>query len=76
MYAIAQDLLKKSDLDFEILKPLIAETANKIRQHSPKSVQTGPAKRRDIQTIENHIDLLEDEGLKRLYRLVTNNIQK
>ena len=76
MYAIAQDLLKKSDLDFEMLKPLIIETANKIRQHSPKSVQTGPAKRRDMQTIENHIDLLEDEDLKRLYKLITNQIQK
>ena len=76
MYAIAQDLLKKSNLDFEMLKPLIIETANKIRQHSPKSVQTGPAKRRDMQTIENHIDLLEDEDLTRLYKLITNQIQK
>ena len=76
MYVTAHDLLKKSDLDFEMLKPLIIETANKIRQHSPRSVQTGPAKRRDMQTIENHIDLLEDEDLKRLYKLITNQIQK
>jgi len=76
MYAIAEDLLKKSDLDFEMLKPLIIETTNKIKEHSPKSVQTGPAKRKDLQTIENHIVLLEDEDLKSIYKLITNQILK
>ncbi|MDP7430323.1 MAG: DUF2520 domain-containing protein, partial [Flavobacteriales bacterium] len=35
MYCVAEDLLKKSDLDFEMLKPLITETANKIKNLSP-----------------------------------------
>ena len=76
MYYIAEDLLKKSDLDFEMLKPLIIETANKIKEHSPKSVQTGPAKRKDMQTIKNQINLLEDDDLKSIYKLITNQILK
>ncbi|MBC8267078.1 MAG: DUF2520 domain-containing protein [Flavobacteriales bacterium] len=76
MYAIAEGLLQKTDLDFEMLKPLIIETANKIKDFSPKSVQTGPAKRKDLQTIENQINLLEEEDLKNIYKLITNQIQK
>ena len=76
MYAVAEDLLKKSDLDFEMLKPLIVETANKIIKNSPLSVQTGPAQRKDLQTIKNQINLLEDDDLKSIYKLITNQILK
>ena len=76
MYVIAEDVLKKSDLDFEMLKPLIAETANKIKEQNPQKAQTGPAKRKDLQTIKNQIDLLEDEDLKYIYKLITDQILK
>ena len=76
MYYIAEDLLKKSDLDFKMLKPLIVETANKIIKNSPLSVQTGPAQRKDLQTIKNQINLLEDDDLKSIYKLITNQILK
>ena len=76
MYYIAEDLLKKSDLDFEMLKPLITETANKIKNLSPSNAQTGPAKRKDLQTIKNQINLLEDDDLKSIYKLITNQILK
>ena len=76
MYLIAENLLSKSDLDFEMLQPLIAETANKIKTNAPQSVQTGPAKRKDLQTIRNHIDLLNDEELKLIYQLISDQIIK
>ena len=76
MYAVAEDLLKKSDLDFEMLKPLIVETANKIIKNYPSNAQTGPAKRKDLQTIKNQINLLEDADLKSIYKLITNQILK
>lgn len=76
MYAIAQQLLVESDLDFNILKPLIAETANKIQVNDPQKVQTGPAKRKDLQTIKNHIALLEDKELINIYKLISNQILK
>ncbi len=76
MYAIAEQLLVESALDFEILKPLIAETANKIQTNDPKNAQTGPAKRKDLQTIKNHIALLEDKDLIDIYKLISNQILK
>lgn len=76
MYVIAEKLLKKSDLDFEMLKPLITETANKIKQKSPQKVQTGPAIRGDRNTIQNHLELIEDAQLKELYKTITEQIKK
>lgn len=76
MYCVAEDLLKKSDLDFEMLKPLITETANKIKNLSPSNAQTGPAKRNDLETIKKQINLLEDDDLKAIYNLITAQILK
>ena len=59
-----------------MLKPLIVETANKIIKNSPSSAQSGPAKRKDLQTIKNQINLLEDDDLKSIYKLITNQILK
>lgn len=76
MYAIAEQLLEKSDLDFEMLKPLIAETAHKIQSNTPKNIQTGPAKRKDLQTINNHMELIDDIELANIYKLITDQILK
>jgi hypothetical protein len=59
-----------------MLKPLIVETANKIIKNYPSNAQTGPAKRKDLQTIKNQINLLEDDDLKSIYKLITNQILK
>ncbi len=48
MYVIAHDLLQKSGFTYQILKPLIIETALKALEFdNPKDAQTGPAIRRD-----------------------------
>ncbi|WP_394340131.1 Rossmann-like and DUF2520 domain-containing protein [Marixanthomonas spongiae] len=76
MYHISEDILKENNLDFELLKPLIAETANKIRTLSPQQAQTGPAKRNDVKTIENHLHLLKDSPYKKVYEQMTEAIKK
>ncbi len=74
MYDISSDILSKSKLPFELLRPLIAETANKIETLSPKEAQTGPAKRSDKKTIEKHLHLLENGPHKELYQQLTEAI--
>ncbi len=77
MYTIANDILAKNDINFELLKPLIAETANKIKENSPKDMQTGPAKRNDEEIIKNHLKLLADSpSYQDIYKLITENIIK
>jgi predicted short-subunit dehydrogenase-like oxidoreductase (DUF2520 family) len=58
LYTIAATLLAKNDLDFDILKPLIVETALKVQNNPPALVQTGPAARNDTHTIEKHLAYL------------------
>lgn len=74
LYQIGNDICIENDLPFDILKPLIQETANKILTLSPNQAQTGPAKRKDTQTLNAHLSFLSDENQKEIYKLLTKSI--
>lgn len=77
LYHIAQGLLADSKLDFNLLRPLILETAQKVQDNLPNEVQTGPAIRNDEQTMQEHLKLLEhDQYLQQVYRLLSEGIGK
>ena len=76
MYTIGNQLCNENNIPFDILKPLIQETANKINTLSPLEAQTGPAIRKDIKTLQKHIDFLQDENQKAIYKMLTQSIQK
>ena len=65
---------KEHQVPFEVLLPLIEETAKKITSVSPKDAQTGPAKRNDQQTIKNHLEQLNSQQ-QEIYKLITKSIQ-
>jgi len=75
LYHIAETITTTHKLDFNLLKPLLTETANKIKNRSPSQVQTGPAMRNDSKTIEKHLKLLEGSDYKELYKQLTNSIK-
>ena len=75
MYQIGSDIAEESDLPFDLLQPLIAETAMKIESLSPIEAQTGPARRNDLKTIEKHLHLLQQSPYKELYEHITKAIQ-
>src|SRR5690606_34504382 len=60
MYYIAQSICKEADMPFDVLRPLIEETALKVQDLEPFEAQTGPAKRGDEIIIEKHWELLKD----------------
>ena len=75
MYAIAATILADHQLSFDLLKPLIAETADKIQFNDPDKMQTGPAIRGDIKTMNMHLKLLgTDKELKTIYKLLSKHI--
>lgn len=89
LYCAAENILHRGGMEFDILKPLIRETAKKATvQSSPCSVQTGPAIRGDVETMRRHIDLLikdaaadadsemkkESERYKKIYELLSEAI--
>ncbi|MTI20213.1 DUF2520 domain-containing protein [Fulvivirga sp. RKSG066] len=71
---MSEDILKKEKLSFDLLKPLIGETINKSLSIGPSNAQTGPAKRHDFETLDKHLDYIEDEELAELYRLISQHI--
>jgi len=74
-YGIGAEILHQKGLDFNLLKPLIHETAEKIQLMDPLEAQTGPAKRNDRAVIENHLKLLADRPeLQKIYSFVTESI--
>ncbi|MEZ4803478.1 MAG: DUF2520 domain-containing protein [Gelidibacter sp.] len=76
LYRLAHEITESKGVEFEILKPLIMETAKKVQNLSPYLAQTGPAKRNDQKTIRKHLKLLENEHHKAIYELLTSSIQK
>src|SRR5690606_3462216 len=74
MYQIAQDICKEADLPFDVLRPLIEETALKVQDLEPFEAQTGPARRGDEIIINKHLEILEDSRLQQLYRLLSDSI--
>ncbi|RRJ89129.1 Rossmann-like and DUF2520 domain-containing protein [Flavobacterium macacae] len=75
LYQIGAAICDEHQLPFEILKPLIAETAQKVQSLSPLEAQTGPAKRHDQNTIDSHLALLTDQTQKEIYKILTQSIQ-
>lgn len=77
MYTLAADLLEKYELPFEVMLPLIDETARKVHELNPHLAQTGPAIRYDKNVINNHLQMLVDEPqIQELYRLISESIHR
>lgn len=75
LYAIAEEYCNKEQVDFNLLKPLILETALRIKDVSPAAVQTGPAVRKDIHTLDKHLRILVNHPkLRTTYLRLTDSI--
>lgn len=77
LWALSKAILDSENLEFDMLKPLIAETFKKaMASDHPADVQTGPALRGDDSSIKSHLDYLaEDEDLLEVYETLTKSIQ-
>lgn len=77
LYGVAQQLLAAGGMDFNLIRPLITETADKVKEHLPATVQTGPAVRSDEHTMQAHLEMLDGQpGLQQLYQLLSQDIIK
>lgn len=75
-FSVAEQILNKHNLPFDLLHPLMEETLAKALQDSPVKMQTGPAIRNDQDTINRHLSLLETEPIwQDLYALMTQSIR-
>ncbi len=75
LYQLGNEICLENHVPFDILKPLILETAEKLLTLSPKEAQTGPAKRNDVSTIAAHESFLSNENQSTIYKILTQSIQ-
>lgn len=74
-YSLSEHILKENYISFDIIRPLIEETAHKAIANSPVKVQTGPAARGDLDTINKHLRTLEKNSyLHDIYKFVSDSI--
>ncbi|ABG60552.1 Rossmann-like and DUF2520 domain-containing protein [Cytophaga hutchinsonii] len=73
----AATILQQKSIDYHILQPLVEATIQKAFTKHPVEVQTGPAVRKDVLTMEKHLSLLkEDALLQNIYRNISESIDK
>jgi predicted short-subunit dehydrogenase-like oxidoreductase (DUF2520 family) len=74
---LTYDYLKENNMQdlYPSLLPLLQTSIEKLKSNLPKDAQTGPAKRNDITTINQHLHLLiEDEELRKIYEMLSQSI--
>ena len=77
LMAICEQVCSDNDLPFSTLLPIIEQTFDRIKQSSPQALQTGPAIRNDVSTIQSQIALLEQHpNWQSIYKAMTESIQK
>jgi predicted short-subunit dehydrogenase-like oxidoreductase (DUF2520 family) len=74
-YTLAADVLEKKGLPFDVMLPLVDETARKVHELHPKDAQTGPAVRGDQNVMQAQAALLEGPT-KEIYELLSQSIQE
>ena len=76
LYQVGQELVAEHDLSFDLLRPLILETALKVQHANPAAVQTGPAVRGDEKTMQRHMGLLNNHPVwQDIYESMSKNIK-
>jgi predicted short-subunit dehydrogenase-like oxidoreductase (DUF2520 family) len=76
LMAVCEKICAENELPFSTLQPIIAQTFEKALHAQPQDIQTGPARRRDSTTIQEHLSLLAKyPKWQKVYEAITDSIQ-
>ena len=74
LFEVSDQILNTHGFEFDLLRPLIAETINKSLEIGPRKAQTGPAVRGDMETLDNHMEFLKGNDYRKVYKMITDLI--
>lgn len=63
LLSICEQLCKEKNISFDLFRPIIQQTFNRLATVTPYNAQTGAAKRGDEATIQKHLSLLQSHPL-------------
>lgn len=73
MWILADEVMTEADLPFDILLPLIRSSVSKLEIVSPEQSQTGPAIRKDVKVIDEHLNILTGNK-ENIYKILSDSI--
>ena len=78
LYQLSAEMTHHAGFEFDVLTPLILETARKaITTGNPGLVQTGPAIRNDSKVINKHLEFLSHNlQVQKIYSILSEDIMK
>lgn len=77
LFAVAEKMCAEHGIPFSTMIPIIAQTAERINSQSPSTLQTGPAKRNDTATMQEHLQLLNQHlEWEEMYKSISASILK
>jgi predicted short-subunit dehydrogenase-like oxidoreductase (DUF2520 family) len=77
IFSLTEKYCVEEGIDFKLMIPLLTETVSRMHDRSPAELQTGPAVRNDVSTIEKHRELLQGYPvLLEVYDFFTDRIKK
>lgn len=71
---LAEEICETNGVSREVLYPLLSNMIAQLHERKALEIQTGPARRKDLITIEKHLSLMNDKKMKDLYRHLTESI--
>jgi predicted short-subunit dehydrogenase-like oxidoreductase (DUF2520 family) len=78
LITLTQDFLNAEGLPSNLIYPLLEQTVNNVINNNAGELQTGPARRGDLNTINTHLTILKDVEnpfLEQIYRLFSESIR-
>jgi len=73
----AYSILENENIDGSLIRPLMIETIMRLKDNHPKIMQTGPAKRNDLEVLKKHEEMLNSNPkLQSLYRQLSQQIME
>ncbi len=76
MVTLADEQLHTIGLDYTVMLPLLKEVTDKLFHLPPQQAQTGPAIRKDLSVVNEHISLIDNQMTKEIYQKVSQSIMK
>ena len=74
LYGIAYQIFEQQNIDWEMIFPLLQHTLEKAKQGNPVQLQTGPAIRGDMETIQKHLQFIKRNDWQEVYKGMTEFI--
>lgn len=74
MLTLADEQLRTIGLDYSVMLPLLKEVTDKLLHLPPQKAQTGPAIRKDLSVVNEHIALINDTRTREIYKAVSESI--